>query len=487
MAHDIFISYSRRDLAAVKPIKEELERLGFSCWMDIEGIESGSEEFTDIIAVAIEESSSTLFFLSDGSQESRWSLNELRVARDEGKHVVLVRFNEDRMKVKFKLEFGGSDIIDWRKPEQKGKLLCNLRNWTTKPRSGANSGEVSLSVKAAEGGSGKGLKGRTPMRKNLSESEIPSTVTSPSSVFVGREAELEKLHELLCSGKIPVVTGPGGTGKSELIFQYAARFRSDYPGGLFQIDAETAKDWDGAYFRMLSQSSQPGVDVRRHLGLPKEKEQPSLRADDIIGALRRRAESAGRILLVLDNVESACDFFDEETLRLDAKLPLGVSAVATARNADEFESGERGVVFSLSKLDPKQALDLLCQDKLPDSDAERTAAEDIVDQLGQLPLYICRVRALLRKRNGRPPFASSYSALSAKLRERLPETVGAAMLREEDKRRTPDALWKLTREALSADPSGAAWIKLAHVASFFSPDGKKASFGTFGERLWRRT
>ena len=29
--HDIFISYSRRDLAAVKPIKEEREKVGFSC------------------------------------------------------------------------------------------------------------------------------------------------------------------------------------------------------------------------------------------------------------------------------------------------------------------------------------------------------------------------------------------------------------------------------------------------------------------------
>ena len=44
MQHDIFISYSRRNLAAVKTIKEELESLGFSCWMDLEGIESGSEE-----------------------------------------------------------------------------------------------------------------------------------------------------------------------------------------------------------------------------------------------------------------------------------------------------------------------------------------------------------------------------------------------------------------------------------------------------------
>ena len=34
MPHDIFISYSRKNLDAVKPIKEELEALGFSSWMD---------------------------------------------------------------------------------------------------------------------------------------------------------------------------------------------------------------------------------------------------------------------------------------------------------------------------------------------------------------------------------------------------------------------------------------------------------------------
>ena len=53
MPHHIFISYSRRDLAAVKPIKEELENRGFSCWMDLEGIESGSEEFSDHLANAV--------------------------------------------------------------------------------------------------------------------------------------------------------------------------------------------------------------------------------------------------------------------------------------------------------------------------------------------------------------------------------------------------------------------------------------------------
>ncbi len=137
MSHDIFISYSRRDLAAVKSVKEELESLGFSCWMDLDGVESGTPEFTEKLAAAIEDSTAVLFFLSDASQQSRWSLNELRVARDLEKHVVIVRFDDTPMFSKFKLEFGGTDIIDLRKPEQKAKLLRDLCMWT---------GRVSLST-----------------------------------------------------------------------------------------------------------------------------------------------------------------------------------------------------------------------------------------------------------------------------------------------------------------------------------------------------
>lgn len=130
--HDIFISYSRHDLKVVQPIKEELERLGFSCWMDLEGIESGSEEFTKHIATAIGGSTAVLFFLTKASQKSKWSLNELRFARKKGKHVVLVRINEDEKNDEFELQFGGTDDIDWRKPEQKEKLLKDLGSWTGK-------------------------------------------------------------------------------------------------------------------------------------------------------------------------------------------------------------------------------------------------------------------------------------------------------------------------------------------------------------------
>lgn len=126
---NVFISYSRADLDSVRPVKEELEASGFSCWMDVNGIESGSEEFTDSIIGAIDDSVAVLFFLSASSQDSKWALKEIDYAVSGQKHVVLVRINDDPMTKKFRFNFGRSDIIDWRRPEQKDKLFDDLRRW----------------------------------------------------------------------------------------------------------------------------------------------------------------------------------------------------------------------------------------------------------------------------------------------------------------------------------------------------------------------
>ena len=130
MQKDLFISYSRSDLDAVKPIKEELETSGFSYWIDLEGVESGSDDFKKIVIPAIRQSKVFLFFLSNSSQQSENALKEIRFAKKRGKKPVLVRINDDQLTDEFEFDFGDTDIIDWRKPEQKGKLLADLRRWT---------------------------------------------------------------------------------------------------------------------------------------------------------------------------------------------------------------------------------------------------------------------------------------------------------------------------------------------------------------------
>ena len=55
MTHDIFISYSRKDLKQVITIRDMIkEKLGAESWIDIKGIESG-EQFVNVIVRAIAE------------------------------------------------------------------------------------------------------------------------------------------------------------------------------------------------------------------------------------------------------------------------------------------------------------------------------------------------------------------------------------------------------------------------------------------------
>lgn len=88
MQRDIFISYSRRDIGLVKQIKEEIEKsIGIHCWMDINGIESGSPRFTKDIVNGINNCKVFLFMLSEHSQGSEFSLRELNFAYKKEKNL----------------------------------------------------------------------------------------------------------------------------------------------------------------------------------------------------------------------------------------------------------------------------------------------------------------------------------------------------------------------------------------------------------------
>lgn len=46
MEHEIFISYSRKNLKEVKAIKKFIEQeIGRECWMDLDDIESGDQHW----------------------------------------------------------------------------------------------------------------------------------------------------------------------------------------------------------------------------------------------------------------------------------------------------------------------------------------------------------------------------------------------------------------------------------------------------------
>lgn len=92
MDKDIFVSYSRKDAEIVKQIYEWLERAGYKCWLDVDGMFSGVS-YKKVIVDAIKRSKVLLFMSSENSNKSRNVVSEVSIAVEYGKKIIPVRLD----------------------------------------------------------------------------------------------------------------------------------------------------------------------------------------------------------------------------------------------------------------------------------------------------------------------------------------------------------------------------------------------------------
>lgn len=129
MTHDIFISYSRKDLQQVIAIRDEIkEKLGADSWIDIKGIESG-EQFVNVIIEAIDKAKVVLFMFSASSLQSDYTKKEIMYARNVGKKIVPVILDNSSLSGWFLFEFGTVDYVDIHNEMHKQKFHENLKSW----------------------------------------------------------------------------------------------------------------------------------------------------------------------------------------------------------------------------------------------------------------------------------------------------------------------------------------------------------------------
>ena len=142
----IFVSYSRLDKDIVFPFVKRIEQeLNTTCWIDSEGIESGSQ-FEEVIVNAIEESEVVLFMLSDSSINSKWTKREVLYAEDEGKRIVPIVVDDKGLRKWFRFHFGNVDYIDINDEGQCDKLLNNLASWIGVERTSKKNSSTKISA-----------------------------------------------------------------------------------------------------------------------------------------------------------------------------------------------------------------------------------------------------------------------------------------------------------------------------------------------------
>lgn len=146
---------------------------------------------------------------------------------------------------------------------------------------------------------------------------LPTQLTS----FVGRERELEEAGGLLGATRLLTLTGPGGTGKTRLALQVAARAADDHPAGTWFVALEPIASPD-----LVLPTIARTIDVAERAGVP---------VLDVLAT----AIGEQRMLLLLDNFEQVVEAAGDVAalLRACPALRIIVTSRAVLRIAGEQE------------------------------------------------------------------------------------------------------------------------------------------------------
>ncbi len=193
----------------------------------------------------------------------------------------------------------------------------------------------------------------------------PSNIPAQLTTFVGREAELSALRDLLCAPvarvRLLALTGPGGTGKTRLALELVSRLLNEQPG---QFP-------DGAFAVWLAAIEKPELvmpTIAKALGLGESSGRRL--AENLTDFLR-----AKRLLLMLDNFEQVGDAAPlvADLLAAAPSLQIVVTSRALLRVYGERE-------FEVSPL------------PLPDPSQSSSAGE--LSKIAAVALFVERARAV---------------------------------------------------------------------------------------------
>jgi predicted ATPase/Tfp pilus assembly protein PilF len=214
----------------------------------------------------------------------------------------------------------------------------------------------------------------------------PHNLPAPPTHFIGREAELAELTELLLSPEVRLVTltGPGGTGKTRLGLESARAVLKDFPQGVYFVDLSPITDPD-----LVASTAAHAIDIREGGGRPPLENLKDYLADK-------------QTLLFFDNFEQVTDAAQDVTELLSAAP--GVKVMVTSRITLQLRGEHEYPVFplatppdtrkSLAEIQEYEAVSLFRQQakmvnpRFEITDENSAAVIEICRRLDGLPLAI---------------------------------------------------------------------------------------------------
>ena len=140
----------------------------------------------------------------------------------------------------------------------------------------------------------------------------PNNLPAQLTRFIGREADVAAVRDLLADHRLVTLTGPGGTGKTRLALEVGADALADTPDGVFFVDLSSVTEAD-----LVPHDMAAALRVRPEPGRAV--------LDTLTDHLRDK-----QLLLVLDNLEQVLDA-GVGALEPLLKNASGVRALVTSR------------------------------------------------------------------------------------------------------------------------------------------------------------
>src|SRR6185503_1893040 len=155
-----------------------------------------------------------------------------------------------------------------------------------------------------------GLRSEFPPLKTIDPA--PGNLRPRNSTFIGREAELAELEQVLKAHRLVTLSGVGGVGKTRLAFEIAARLADDFLDGVWVIELAAVGDPAAvpeAVAAVLGITQQPQMTI----------------AESVATALEDRSR-----LLIVDNCEHVLDAAADMIEAILARSAT-VKVIATSR------------------------------------------------------------------------------------------------------------------------------------------------------------
>jgi len=374
---DVFLSYRHADAAPVRRLATALESNGLRVWLDDSEI-TDFESIQTRIQNGLARSKALVAWYSARYPESRacqWELTAaylgaLRTGLDPRERVLVVN------------------------PEPANSHIHPVELRDAKFLTvGTSPSDATVAALAASVHSRvAGLSERLGAGQVLTPPRWHGSAGTGSNRFVGRLADLWKVHTALWSGDHAIITGAlspgtaqltglGGVGKSLLAEEYARRFGAAYPGGVFWIRAfgnDTARrpvPTTDPFAALHDQTRTFAVEI----GMPTS----GLSPDDLAAAFARQLDQEQLpFLWVVDDVANGLSADDLARWRAPGRLG---KTLMTTRSREYDAVGD---VLRVDALSAEEAFALLTSRRpSPDGD-QRLAAMRVADALGYHPLAL---------------------------------------------------------------------------------------------------